>query len=36
MKEKFLAQYFKFYKTLKSNFWNKDGYTVEPVYNDHF
>ena len=27
MKEKFLAQYFEFYNTLKSNFWNTDGYT---------
>ena len=27
MKEKFFAQYFEFYKTLKSNFWNTDGYT---------
>ena len=27
IKEKFLAQYFEFYKTLKSNSWNKDGYT---------
>ena len=27
MKEKFLAQYFEFYKMLISNFWNTDGYT---------
>ena len=26
MKEKFPAQYFEFYKTLKSNFYNMDGY----------
>ena len=26
MKEKFLAQYFEFCKTLTSNFQNKDGY----------
>ena len=27
MKEKFLAQYFESCKTLKSSFWNTDGYT---------
>ena len=27
MEEKFLTQYFEFYKPLKSNFWNTDGYT---------
>ena len=27
MKEKFLAQYFELYKTLKSNFWNTNKYT---------
>ena len=27
MKEKFLAEYFGFYKTLKSNFCNTDGHT---------
>ena len=29
MKEKFLAQYLGFYKTLKSNFWYADGYTIK-------
>ena len=27
MKKKFLAHYFEFYETLKSNFWNRDVYT---------
>ena len=31
--KKFLAQCFKFYKTLKFNFWNTDGYTNKHSVN---
>ena len=29
MKEKFLAQYFEFYKNFEFQFWNTDAYTYK-------